>query len=384
MGISLTVTSTSSSQESDTRPDIMPKKGKAGSTFGRKTTEAKIMAKKRKEKDQAEAEEERERRRVLMALRRQHSDEREKQKLYEEERRKNKKFRDKERELDKAAHRESRDAWLARKTVQEEHQDAIIQENQAKLYYIHDQHQRQLDLRYIYQDLGFDYKRCDEPGYIKKWFDDLEKKDMIEWFRATCEDMWGRRCRNRCRSVADSCERCGGSMFHFGIALGFRATMLSLSHEWSDEVLDVIEKGPRCNLCQYVAVPHGIKNPSASPCQRCEISGEARAKLVDFWNHKQALDGDTTKFWIHSYFECVCEEEAAFLPIPEYSEEEDNEDDDKEDNDMDEQGDTESYELISEVQEDEAEEEHQDDRSRRYKGGRFSRRSNQHLSESEK
>ena len=36
---------------------------------------------------------------------------------------------------------------------------------------------------------------------------------------------------------------------------------------------------------------------------------EIRAKLIDYWNHRQSWQGVETKFLPHKQFECVCEKE---------------------------------------------------------------------------
>ena len=296
----------------------MPKKSKPGSSFGRKSPGAKAMAKQREDIDYAA--EERGRQQQLMALRRQDSEVREKERLAKQELRKNKKFRAQEREKKTLVRRESRDSWLARKEAEGEYQAARVNEILAKLYYIEQEVDRRRMLLSVLVSHGFD-KTCNEDDYQANWFDELRKVDSIEWYRATCELLWGYRCRRRCSSKADSCPGCEQRQFFFEVALYFRARFLSLPRKWGNEVQDIIEEGPRCFLCLTVAVPHGDRNPHAPPCQRCEIGREARAKLIDFWNHLDERHGVTTKFLNHSHSKCVCEIEAVLSTPPESSEE---------------------------------------------------------------
>ena len=108
----------------------------------------------------------------------------------------------------------------------------------------------------------------------------------------------------------------------FGVALLFRVRYLSLPRAWVLQVQEVIEEGPRCVICLNVAIPHGKRNPHAPKCKRCQVGREARAKLIDFWNHFDEHDGVTSKFWLHAKFECVCEKEAVLTTTPESSESE--------------------------------------------------------------
>ena len=314
----------------------MPKKGKSGS-LGRKTAKAKIMAKKREDEDYAA--EEKEKQRELMVLRRQHSDEREKQRLYEEERRKSKKFRDKEREKDKGAHRESRDSMLARKKAEEEHRDAQMRESQSKRYYRNVMLVKTLhNLPSIRSHLGFDDQKYwamttteEKRNYCRQWYDDLEKEDVFEWLRWTCERIWGTHCPESLQHSSSSiCLMCEYAVDKIGSALYYRDSRLSLSHEWSNTALDIIEEGPRCVTCMHIPVPNGVRYPKAPPCERCEIGREVRAKLIDLWNHMHEQMGVTTKFWIHKNFECVCEKEAVLRPFDEFSEDSSQEEEDGE------------------------------------------------------
>ena len=328
--------------------DIMPKKGKAGSTFGRKSASTGAKAKAKQREDEDYAAEERKKQQELMALRRQHSDEREKQRFYEEERRKSKKFRENEKEKDRQAYRKSRDLLLDRKKAEKEHQDAIINENQAKLFDIHLRRFRQYNLVSFSKDLGFDFRRCEDLSYMIPWLKELRKTDFIECFRFDFEWMWGAKCHS---PSENSCERCDNSHGYLRLALHTRARFLLISRDWSDEALKVIKDGPQCIACLHVPVPHGMRyDYSLEPCKRCQVSKDVRAKLIDFWNHMQASWGKTTKFGsFHTRFECVCEKEAE--PIPE-----------------DEHGSS-SYEFCSDVflstwnseQEEEAEEEEEEE-----------------------
>ena len=181
-------------------------------------------------------------------------------------------------------------------------------------------------------NLGFDQQRFDamtrqdKLGYTQQFDEDLQDKDVIEWLRFTCEDIWGRQCFEYLEhSPSSSCLMCEGVVDHIESALHHRDSTLSLTHEWSNKALAIIEKGPRCIICTDIPVPMGIRNPFAPHCERCEIGREVRAKLIDFWNHLQAQIGLTTKFFIHKDFECVCEKEAVLKPIDELSEEEEEE-----------------------------------------------------------
>ena len=324
--------------------DTMPKKGKAGSLFGRKTANAKIKAKKREDEDYAA--EEREKQRELMALRRQHSDEREKQRLYEEERRKNKKFRDKEREKDKEAHRESRNSMLARKQAEEEKLDAQIKVWQARAYYRNFMFIRwRFDLPSLQENLGFDWPKYwamkteeEKRSYTEKWYLDLEKRDFVEYLRFICELRWGRRClKSTEHSTSSSCIGCDDAVEVIAFALFYRDIKLSLSDEWSNKALDIIAKGTHCIICKDRPIPNGIRVPNAPPCERCEISREVRAKLIDFWNHMHEQLGVKTVFLSHKKFECVCEEEAVLKPLDEFSEDSSEEEDSEVDSEEEEE-----------------------------------------------
>ena len=309
----------------------MPKKGKAGSLFGRKSASAKINAKNREDEDYAAKE--REKQRELMALRRQHSDEREKQRVYDQEKRNNKKFRAREREKDKEAHRESRDSMLARKQAEEEQRDAQIREEQAKSFYRNYMKIRSTLFDAWRKHLGFDEQKFkeDKGDYILKWQEDMKAKDLIEWLRYNCEQIWGRQCFEYLQhSPSSSCIWCKAMVDTIAEALYHRDILLSLSDEWSNKALEVIEEGPRCIICMHIPVPMGIRYPKVPPCERCEIGREVRAKLIDFWNHRQAQMGVTTIFSIHKDFECVCEKEAVLKPIVEFSEESSQEEEEEE------------------------------------------------------
>ena len=320
----------------------MPKKSKPGSSFGRKSSASGAKAKAKQREDPDYVAEERERQQQLMALRRQDSEVREKERLAKEEQRKCKKFRSGEREKGTQARRESRDSVLVRKEAEGKFQSAHVKENLAKLYYIHEEVVRRGCHLSIFASLGLDITRDED----EKWYAELHEKDPIEWFRATCEMLWGYRCRHRCTSKADSCTECERRQFLFGAALYFRARYLSLPLTWRDEVQEIIEEGPRCFLCLNVAVPHGNRNPHAPPCQRCQIGWEARAKLIDFWNHLDKRHGVTTKFLIHKNFQCVCETDAVLSTPPESSEEsseneEEGEEDEEEEEEEEEEDDEE-------------------------------------------
>ena len=302
----------------------MPKKGKSGS-LGRKTAKAKIMAKKREDEDYAA--EEKEKQRELMVLRRQHSDEREKQRLYEEERRKSKKFRDKEREKDKGAHRESRDSMLARKKAEEEQQVAQIREIHAKRYYRNIMMiKTRFNLPSLQGKLGFDWQKYwamttkeEKISYSRQWHYDLLQKDLVEWFRWTCENIWGQHCPDYLQHSSTSiCLMCESAVDQIGNQIGsalhFRDSSLSLSREWSNKAIEIIKEGPQCIICMDIPVPIGISVPNAPYCERCEIGREVRAKLIDFWNHLHEERGITTKFSFHKEFECVCEKEVVRWP----------------------------------------------------------------------
>ena len=287
----------------------MPKKARASSTFGRKSASTGAKAKAKQREDEDFATEEGERQRELMVLRRQDSEVREKERQYEEERRKNKKFREEEREKDKKAKRESRESWLARKQAEEKQRDAIIREKQTKLYTIHLARRRHREVRAVFLALGIDPQKCQKE--FENWLPELRKKDIYEYFRASTEEIWTWPCD--CESYG---EECPAHYAHLHTMLWWSDTRLSLSHEWTNKVLEILKKGNRCIAFLHVPVPTGFRHDRLlEPCQRCQISKEARAKLIDFWNHRQLTK---TEFRMHSTYKCVCEKEAV---LPEDGEE---------------------------------------------------------------
>ena len=78
-----------------------------------------------------------------MALHRQDSEVREKERLYEEERRKSKKFK----ESENKARRESRESWIARKQAEEKEEGKIIEKKILERCIIHDRWLRRYEMQ---------------------------------------------------------------------------------------------------------------------------------------------------------------------------------------------------------------------------------------------
>ena len=109
-------------------------------------------------------------------------------------------------------------------------------------------------------------------------------------------------------SQPDSCRVCSFAIEFLDKMLQWRDIKLSLSHEWSEKAIEVIEEGSQCLACLHVPVPIGSRPSGLESCKRCEIGLEARQKLIDFWNHMQPETGFL--FQSQQNYKCVCEEEA--------------------------------------------------------------------------
>ena len=295
----------------------MPKKARAGSTFGRQSssTGAKAKAKAKQREDEDQAAEDRNRRRDLMALHRQDSEVREKERQYSEERRTSKKFK----ESENKAKRESREAYISRKEAEEKDKDAIIQKNILQRCILNERWLRHYDMHGYFAALGYWLGKKKPLSFqqnlsFDKWLIELRKKDQYEYFRAEHELLSGWPCPWSISkpephpTLPDSCKVCSYAIDFLDDMLWWRDTKLSLSHEWAENAVEIIAEGSQCLACLHVPVPIGLRPSDLEPCKRCEIGLEARKKLIDFWNHMQPK----TEFLNHSqpHYKCVCEEDA--------------------------------------------------------------------------
>jgi len=256
----------------------MPRKGR--SNLGYRTKDANDKRKKRQDIDYAAREREETKKRL--ARRRE-----------DEELREQKSLEDAEYRLSKArscSKSKSRNNRLIFKNVNEQNLNEFL-----SLFWL---------------EHGFDFNRSQEKGYVENWFHELQKNEEIEFKRGFFESIWGKRCLRHCTSHSDYCQECKNYSFALEVELQSRDSFSALSCEWSYNAKEVINNGSRCYLCQTIALPRGGNTSKDTPsCQRCQMSKEIRAKLIDYWNHRQSWQGVETKFLPHKQFECVCEKE---------------------------------------------------------------------------